>query len=392
MILTDSDRKKLSIKTKKKIEESIKKKKKVNVRKLFDVWSSIATEFQDKFKSVYYCSRAYNDGYNYATNSIYLYKKFIKDNKKKYHQNLFKLLNLSKNNTPQSTGKDRKFPFKQKVFPDEMNDNDWYALPGEDIAYSSKKITNNHYDRSYFRKSKIPFFKGPEEQEKFILSKKWHNLFSYGFIYGYCLSWQNLIRINWRIIKKDNDKNFPDVNVELKRIIPENPWIQIDLKEIFTKSLSKCLKINISKSNDIYAEIQDSMYNSVYTLFLNSKKENYFTFRKRNFKRILEFKYEQVGTSEFLEGILRHRNLYLGNSTKGRFFNTVYNYRFDERKNGISGNLYNYEQLLMYSMSLEYLEPLDFNKLDILEKDIFLRFAINRGKDEFLDYAFGKIF
>ena len=26
------------------------------------------------------------------------------------------------------------------------------------------------------------------------------------------------------------------------------------------------------------------------------------------------------------------------------------------------------------------------------ENDIFLRFAINRGKDEFLDYAFAKIF
>ena len=53
---------------------------------------------------------------------------------------------------------------------------------------------------------------------------------------------------------------------------------------------------------------------------------------------------------------------------------------------------YNYEQFLMYTMSLEYFYPLSFDKLGIDEKDIFLRFAINRGKDEFLDYAFAKIF
>ena len=46
----------------------------------------------------------------------------------------------------------------------------------------------------------------------------------------------------------------------------------------------------------------------------------------------------------------------------------------------------------MYTMYLEYLAPLDFTKLNIRESDIFLRFAINRGKDEFLDYAFNKIF
>ena len=46
----------------------------------------------------------------------------------------------------------------------------------------------------------------------------------------------------------------------------------------------------------------------------------------------------------------------------------------------------------MYTMSLEYFYPLNIEKLGIEERDIFLRFAINRGKDEFLDYAFAKIF
>ena len=99
-----------------------------------------------------------------------------------------------------------------------------------------------------------------------------------------------------------------------------------------------------------------------------------------------------MGTSEFLGGILSHRKLYLGNTEEGRFYNTVLNSRIDERKKKFKGHVYNYEQFLMYTMSLEFLSPLDFNKLKINEKDIFLRFAINRGKDEFLDYAFGKIF
>ena len=90
--------------------------------------------------------------------------------------------------------------------------------------------------------------------------------------------------------------------------------------------------------------------------------------------------------------ILFQRKKTLGNTTEGRFYNTVLNSRFDERKKGLKGSVYNYEQFLMYTMYLEYHSPLDFNKLKISENDIFLRFAINRGKDEFLDYAFAKIF
>ena len=89
---------------------------------------------------------------------------------------------------------------------------------------------------------------------------------------------------------------------------------------------------------------------------------------------------------------MRHKNLYLGNADSGRFYDTVFKTRFDERKNNITGDVYNYEQFLMYTMSLEYFYPLNFEKLGIDEKDIFLRFAINRGKDEFLDYALAKIF
>ena len=99
-----------------------------------------------------------------------------------------------------------------------------------------------------------------------------------------------------------------------------------------------------------------------------------------------------MGTSEFLEDVLFKKDKTLGTLKEGRYYNTVLNSRFDDRKKGLKGSVYNYEQFLLYTMYLEYISPLDFSKLKINESDIFLRFAINRGKDEFLDYAFNKIF
>ena len=392
MFLTDSDRKKLSIKSKKKIEETLKKNKKVNTKKLFDIWSPIALETEHEFEMMYYIERAKPWGYNGAKISTYLYNKFIEDNHGDFEKKVFDLLNLAKNKSPQSTGKDKKYPFKQKVFPDEMNDGDWYAPPGEDVEYSKSKKIQNPYDIGYFRKTKIPFFKGPLDQENFIFTRKWQSLYSYGFIFGYILSWQNFIRVNWNIKRKDNDRNFPDVNVKLTKRKINYKFEEILSENLFKKYLRNYLKIDKDNSEKIFSDIQKSIYDSKLTLYLYARKDNYFTFRERNFKRTLEHHYEQVGTSEFLGGILGHKKLYLGNTEEGRFYNTVLNSRIDARKKEFQGSAYNYEQFLMYTMSLEFLSPLDINKLKINEKDIFLRFAINRGKDEFLDYAFGKIF
>ena len=392
--LFEEDRKKLSKKSKKIIEEAIKKNRKVKTTKYFDIWSSIAIEAQRHFWRMYYSERSAPWGYNNVRNTLYLYNKFIKDNLKNADQNLFNLLNLSKNKSLQSTGKERKIPFKQKVFPDEMNEGDWYSPPGGDIHYSNTKNERNPYDINYFRKTKIPFFKGPKYQEKFIIDKKWKDLYVYGFIYGYILSWQNFIIVNWNIEKKDDDKNFPNTNVKLKQNLVEEEkyFLDKDSKNLFINYIKKYLKIKNDKSEEIFFNIHKSIYNSKLTIYLNAKKENYFTFREREINRTLNDLYEQVGTDEFLDDILFQREKTLGKSTEGRFYNTVLNSRFDERKKGLKGSVYNYEQFLMYTMYLEYLSPLDFNKLKISEDDIFLRFAINRGKDEFLDYAFDKIF
>jgi len=49
-----------------------------------------------------------------------------------------------------------------------MNEGDWYAPPGTEVHYNNIKNERNPYNIDYYRKTKIPFFKGPEDQEKFI--------------------------------------------------------------------------------------------------------------------------------------------------------------------------------------------------------------------------------
>ena len=391
--LFEEDRKKLSKKLKKTIEEALKKNKKIKSFKYFDNWSSVAIEAQRYFWRIYYNERAKPWGYNWVRNTLYLYNQFIKDNLKKPDQKLFDLLNLSKNGSIKSTGKERKIKIKQKKFPDELNEGDWYSPPGIEISYSPSKNMTNPYNISYFRKTKIPFFKGPEDQEKFIITKKWQELYTFGFIYGYILSWQNFVIVNWNIKKKDDDKNFPNTNVKLEKVFVEKKLFDKDTKKIFVNYLIKYLKLEKNYSEKIFSDILDSIYNSKLSIYLNAKKENYYTFREREISRtISEEFYEQVGTDEFLDDVLFKRDKILGTIKEGRYYNTVLNYRFDERKKGLKGSVYNFEQFLLYTMRLEYISPLDFSKLKINERDIFLRFSINRGKDEFLDYSFNKIF
>tara|TARA_B100001248_G_C27157675_1_gene352002 strand:- start:236 stop:607 length:372 start_codon:yes stop_codon:yes gene_type:complete len=120
--LFEEDRKKLSKKLKKAIEEALKKNKKIKSFKYFDNWSSVAIEAQRYFWRIYYNERAKPWGYNWVRNTLYLYNQFIKDNLKKPDQKLFDLLNLSKNGSIKSTGKERKIKIKQKKFPDEINE------------------------------------------------------------------------------------------------------------------------------------------------------------------------------------------------------------------------------------------------------------------------------
>lgn len=391
--LSDIDRKKLSKIVKKKIEKKLNSKtqnKSRSVVKSFDIKSSIIIETQELFVRVLWSEINKPWGYNRKRNTFYLFDNFKESFNQNYKKKLFNLLDLSKNNSLRYTDKDRKYPFKQEVFPDEINEGDWYSPPGKEIVYTNIKNEQNPYQINYFRKTKIPFFKGPKNEENFILKKKWDKIYAFGFIYGYIQTCQNFVKNEW-IFKRKNNRS-EDVKITFKNKSPAVEGSEgIEFEELYENYIKNNFKLN-DKPDEILFNIQKRIHGTNLSTLLKIKKENYFTFRERSFKRTLEHHYEQVGTSEFLEGILRHKDLYLGSADSGRFYDTVLKTRFDERKNNITGDVYNYEQFLMYTMSLEYFYPLNFEKLGIDEKDIFLRFAINRGKDEFLDYAFAKIF
>ena len=114
--LFEEDRKKLSKKSKKTIEEALKKNKKIKSFKYFDIWSSIAIDAQRHFWRMYYFERSHPSGYNNHRNTIYLYNKFMKDNNS--DEKLINLLNLSNTGSIKSTGKERKIKIKQKKFPE----------------------------------------------------------------------------------------------------------------------------------------------------------------------------------------------------------------------------------------------------------------------------------
>ena len=391
--LSDIDRKKLSKIVKKKIEKKLNSKtqnKSRSVVKSFDIKSSIIIETQELFVRVLWSEINKPWGYNRKRNTFYLFDNFKESFNQNYKKKLFNLLDLSKNNSLRYTDKDRKYPFKQEVFPDEINEGDWYSPPGKEIVYTNIKNEQNPYQINYFRKTKIPFFKGPKNEENFILKKKWDKIYAFGFIYGYIQTCQNFVKNEWIVKRKNIQSSDAKITFKKKTLAVEG-LEGIEFEELYENYIKDNFKLK-DKPDEILYNIQKRIHSTNLSTLLEIKKDNYFTLRERSFKRTLEYHYEQVGTSEFIEGILRNKKLYLGDAESGRFYDTVLKTRFDEEKNNITGDVYSYEQFLMYTMSLEYFYPLSFDKLGIDEKDIFLRFAINRGKDEFLDYAFAKIF
>ena len=124
--LSDKDKKKISLQIKKNIQKELKVKNKINTRKMFDIWSSIALEWELNFENINFVEMNKPWGFNYSKIRRYFYNKFIKDfrggnNEKTSEKKLFDLLDEAKNKSIQDTKIERKFPFKQRIFPDEMN-------------------------------------------------------------------------------------------------------------------------------------------------------------------------------------------------------------------------------------------------------------------------------
>ena len=69
--------------------------KKINTRKMFDIWSSIALEWEINFENMNYVEMNKPWGYNYSRIRTHLYNKFIEEfrgglNWKTFEKKLFK--------------------------------------------------------------------------------------------------------------------------------------------------------------------------------------------------------------------------------------------------------------------------------------------------------------
>ena len=391
----------------KKIRELIKKEIKKSIPKIseakFDVWKSITKSFAREIEFNYFTAGNNAWGGNKLKITEHFYEKFFKDFKKgsfetegqskKFKENIYTLLNLSLDKTPQKSDKDRRFPFKQQTKYGQE-----YAIPGKQTFYSNNHNPKNHYYYSFCNKSKINFFKGPIDQEKIINKKKWQDIFSDAFIYGYLLASVKIIcDLGPFEEKKENPKKmFSASIIKFKRnyftkVIYHSRYI----KKLILEFYEKLYKIKNEQSIKLLDNIEKSIYKSKLSHFLFLKEENYFVYDLKN-----EYSkdYEYDGLGDFFWNICNDKKKYFSGRDK-RFEKVIAGIKKDHKKNispnfGGSGNgfILSYEQFRLYTLSLTYLTPYSENQLGINEKDIFIRYAVNLGVQEILFYVMEQIF
>jgi len=393
---TEEDIKKNSLKIRSQIKKEIKNKiPKISEAK-FDVWKAITKTVERGLDLEYFKASNYDWGGNRFKITQHFYEKFFKDFKKgtsfetegqskKFKENIYNLLKLSENKTPQKTSKDRTYPFKQQKKYGQT-----YAIPGKETVYSNNHNPTNHYYYSFCNQTKIKFFKGPTDQAKKIIDKNWQDLFSNSFIYGYLLASVKLIcDLGTFEIKKDYAK--------FKR----NPYTKVVynknyIKRLITEFYEKFNKSNKVDSIKIFDDIEKSIFNSKLSHFLYLKNENYFPFCLKS-----ESSDEQIdGFGDFLTDIETSKKKYFPSSKDKRFTEVIIQTRREGRIKNIrpytlglgNGCIINYEQFRLYTLSLYYLNPYNEKQLNIEEKDIFIRYAINLGVQEILFYVMEEIF
>ena len=393
---TEDDIKKISLKKKSKIKKEIKNKVPKISEAKFDVWKAITKTIERGLDLEYFKAGSYDWGGNRFRITQYFYEKFFKDFKKgtsfetegqskKFKENIYNLLKLAENKTPQKTSKDRTFPFKQQKKYGQT-----YAIPGKETAYSNNHNPANHYYYNYCNQTKIKFFKGPNNQAKQIIDKNWQNLFSNSFIYGYLLASVKLIcDLGTFEIKKDKAKFKKN---PFTKVIYNKKYIKKIITEFYEKFNNES-KIDCEK---IYDDIEKSIFNSKLAHFLSLKDENYFSYilKSENFDE------ETDGIGDFLSDIETSKKKYFPSSKDARFTEVIIQTRKDARINNISpytlglgnGCIINYEQFRLYTLSLYYLNPYTEKQLNINKKDIFIRYAINQGVQEILFYVCEEIF
>jgi hypothetical protein len=218
-MLFEKDIKKNSIKIKNLIKRGIKNEIPKITEAKFDVWKIITKKIASEIEFDYFCVGNNDWGSNKLKITKYFWEKFFKDFKGKSHsyeghsvkfkENLYNLLKLSVNKTPQKLNKNRTFPFKQQTKHGQS-----YALPGHETFYSNKHNPENYYYYNYCNVTKIKFFKGPTNQEEQIIKNNWQNIFSEAFIYGYILGAVKIICDlgTFEIKKKKSKRRFIRIN------------------------------------------------------------------------------------------------------------------------------------------------------------------------------------
>jgi hypothetical protein len=401
-MLLEKDIKKNSIKIKDLLAKELKKEIPKITDKKFDVWEVITKTISSQIELDYFCVGNNDWGSNNLKITKYFWEKFFKDFKGKsrtyeghsikFKENLYNLLKLSVNKTPQKLNKNRTFPFKQQTKHGQS-----YALPGHETFYSNKHNPENYYYYNYCNVTKIKFFKGPTNQEEQIIKNNWQNIFSESFIYGYILGAVKIIcDLGTFEIKKKNPKdNLSDIVAIFKKngftnLIYNQKYIQKLIIEFY----ESFYKISKNESSQLAVNIQNSIFKSKLSHFLYLKNENYFIYNLKN-----TFSDENDGTGDFVAEISRRKRKYLANIKNKRFTQVALNVGKEKIKkiwpntlDQADGCIINYEQFRLYTLSLPYLNPYTEKQLNINERDIFIRYAVNLGVQEILFYVTEKIF
>ena len=147
---------------------------------------------------------------------------------------------------------------------------------------------------------------------------------------------------------------------------------------------------------ELLDNIENSIYKSKLSHFLILKGENYFVY---DLKNDFSNDYEYDGTGDFFFKIKNDKKKYTAGTKDKRFKKVISGILSDHKKNitpifmgAGNGGILSYEQFRLYTLSLCYLSPYTEKQLDINEKDIFIRYAINLGVQEILFYVIEQIF
>jgi len=373
--------------------------------KIFDSRRVISYELLSKIALDRFTVGNNDFGYNLYRINNYFYKTFFKElNNKNFKEKIIDLLNKSKNKTPQPS-KERKLPFRQITSGGHTT-----ALVGKDVAYSNKndfkengfgkKKIKGPYDYNYCNKTKINFFKGPTDEANQIIKLKYEDLFAHCFLYGYVDSTLNIIFRRGTLNETNDEHNFENP----KYFYYEDNNMKIKNKMNNLKIEIFCQFFNLKKQNsiNIINEIKNSIYESTLSHFLLAKKENYFTQSKGDdaiYESLIEQgNLDQVDpTHSFLGSIKDKKKNEYNKGYKYERINKIFN-KSRKEKYEVSawfndyGFILNYEQFRFYTLRCLSLPPYDVKKLNLSEKDIFIRYAVNNGMREVNYYIISKIF